>query len=306
MMNVEILDEDVKPAESLDLIVIEKTAGTLNTNIAQLEKFVDERLKDYDPDKYSGDADTAKKKRAELNNAKKKLTQSRIELVRELMKPYEDFETRCKALEKKVDTASGYLDKIVKTKEQEEKDAKRNTIELIWQTKNFDLFPLDKIFNEKWLNKTYKESDIIAEMDAVIAKTYKDLKTIESFSDIADVLKAHYLMCLDISDTLDYGEELKKQNEIAQREKAERAEREHEEKIRQQKLETYAEQEDVERNAEVSDLSSLALQSAGYEAPVEMRKEYVISIRCLDDELLKLKASMNALSIEYSIKELAF
>ena len=68
----------------------------------------------------------AKKKRAELNTAKQKLTRSRIDLVKELMKPYEDFENRCKALEKKVDTASGYLDEIVKAKEQEEKDNKRN------------------------------------------------------------------------------------------------------------------------------------------------------------------------------------
>ena len=306
MKNVEIVNEEIKPAESLDLVVIEKTVGTLNTNIEELEKFIDERLKDYDPKNFEGDADLAKKKRAELNSAKQKLTRSRIDLVRELMKPYEDFENRCKALEKKVDTASGYLDEIVKMKEQEEKDAKKNTIELLWQTKNFDLFPLEKIFNPKWLNKTFKESDIIAEMDARIEKTYKDLKTIEGFSDIADVLKAHYLICLDIGDTLDYGEELKKQNEIAQKEKAERAEREHEEKVLQQKRDTYNEIEEKEKNAEVSDIASLALQSMGYEEPKKNRKEYVISVKCFDNELINLKLALNKLEIEYDIKELNF
>lgn len=304
-MKAEIVNETV-PAESLDLVVIEKTVGTLNTNIEELEKFIDERLKDYDPKNFEGDADLAKKKRAELNSAKQKLSRSRIDLVRELMKPYEDFENRCKALEKKVDTASGYLDEIVKMKEQEEKDAKKNTIELLWQTKNFDLFPLEKIFNPKWLNKTFKESDIIAEMDAVIEKTYKDLKTIESFSDIADVLKAHYLICLDIGDTLDYGEELKKQNEIAQKEKAERADREHEEKIRQQKLETYEEQEEAEQNAPISDLASLALQSNGHEAPAKIRKEYVFTVKVYDEELMNLKQTLNQLGIEFSVEELTF
>ena len=304
-MKAQIVNETV-PAESLDLVVIEKTVGTLNTNIEELEKFIDARLKDYDPKNFEGDADLAKKKRAELNSAKQKLSRSRIDLVKELMKPYEDFENRCKALEKKVDTASGYLDEIVKVKEQEEKDSKRNTIELLWQTKNFDLFPLDKIFNPKWLNKTFKESDIIAEMDAVIERTYKDLKTIESFSDIADVLKAHYLMCLDIGDTLNYGEELKKQNEIAQKEKAERADREHEEKIRQQKLETYEEQEEKERNAPISDLASLALQSSGHEAPAEVRKEYVFTVKVFDEELTNLKMTLNNLGIEFSVEELTF
>ena len=306
MKNVEVVNEEVKAAESLDLVVIEKTVGTLNTNIEQLEKFIDERLKDYDPKNFEGDADLAKKKRAELNSAKQKLSRSRIDLVRELMKPYEDFENRCKALEKKVDTASGMLDEIVKIKEQEEKDAKKNTIELLWQTKNFDLFPLDKIFNPKWLNKTFKESDIIAEMDAVIEKTYKDLKTIESFSDIADVLKAHYLMCLDIGDTLDYGEELKKQNEIAQKEKAEREEREHEEKIRQQKLATYAEEEEKEQNAPIADLASLALSQNGHEAPKEIRKEYVFTVKVYESELTDLKKTLNNLGIEFSVQELSF
>ena len=305
MTDMKIVKEST-PAESLDLVVIEKTVGTLNTNIAELEKFVDERLKEYDPKNFEGDADLAKKKRAELNTAKQKLTRSRIDLIKELMKPYNDFEERCKALEKKVDTASGYLDEIVKAKEQEEKDNKRKTIELLWATKNFDLFPLDKIFNPKWLNKTFKESDIIAEMDAVIAKTYKDLKTIEGFSDIADVLKAHYLICLDIGDTLDYGEELKKPNEIAQKEKAERAEREHEEKIRQQKLETYEEQEEAEKNAPIADLASLALAQTGHEAQKEIRKEYVFTVKVFDSELIELKKTLNNLGIEFSVQELSF
>ena len=305
MTDMKIVKEST-PAESLDLIVIEKTVGTLDTNIAELEKFVDERLKEYDPKKFEGDADTAKKKRAELNTAKQKLTRSRIDLIKELMKPYNDFEERCKALEKKVDTASGLLDEIVKIKEQEEKDSKRNAIELIWANKNFDLFPLDKIFNPKWLNKTYKESDISKEMDEVIAKTYKDLKTIEGFSDIADVLKAHYLICLDIGDTLDYGEELKKQNEIAQKEKAERAEREHEEKIRQQKLESYAEEQEKEQNAPIADLASLALAQTGHEAPKEIRKEYVFTVKVFDSELADLKNTLNNLGIEFSVQELSF
>ena len=89
MKDVKVVTE-IKPADSLELIVIEKTVGTLDTNIAELEKFVEERLVDYDPKKFEGDADTAKKKRAELNTAKQKLTRSRIDLVKELMKPYEE------------------------------------------------------------------------------------------------------------------------------------------------------------------------------------------------------------------------
>ena len=123
---------------------------------------------------------------------------------------------------------------------------------------------------------------------------------------IADVLKAHYLMCLDIGDTLDYGEELKKQNEIAQKEKAERADREHEEKIRQQTLETYAEKEEAEQNAPINDLASLALQATGHEAPAKIRKEYVFTVKVFDEELTNLKMTLNNLGIEFSVEELTF
>jgi hypothetical protein len=305
MENVEIIKETV-PAETLDLIVIEKTVGTLDTNIAELEKFIDKRLKDYDPKNFEGDADLAKKKRAELNTAKQKLTRSRIDLIKELMKPYNDFEERCKALEKKVDTASGYLDEIVKAKEQERKDKKRKLIESMWNAQNFDLFPVDKVFNPKWLNATFKESDIVAEIEAIIQRTYKDLKTIDSFSDIADVLKAHYLISLDIAETLSYGEELKKQNEIAQKEKAEREQREHEERIRQQKIETWDEQEQQEKDAPISDLAKMALSANGTELPKEERKEFVITVKAFDKELLDVKATLNAMGIEYSVQELIF
>lgn len=305
-MTIEILG-DKKPAENLDLVVIEKSAGTLETNIDELEKFIDARLEDYTPDKFKGNADSAKKKRAELNSGREKLKRSRIDLINELMKPYSDFEERCKTLEKKIDKASAALDEIVKTKENEEKENKRKKIELFWKTKEFDLFPLDKIFNEKWLNKTYKESDILDEMDSVIERTYKDLKTIEKFDD-ADTLKAHYLMNLDIAETLEYGDELKKQKEIAEKEAKEREEREHNAQIQKQISETNEEKVNLESNRNIDNLAEMALAaSKGEKADLtEKRQEYVITVNLLQEELIKLKSAMNALGIEYAVEQLHF
>ena len=56
-MTIEILGEQ-KPVENLDLVVIQKSAGTLETNIEELEKFIDKRLEDYTPEKFKGDADS--------------------------------------------------------------------------------------------------------------------------------------------------------------------------------------------------------------------------------------------------------
>lgn len=306
-MEMDIVQEE-NATDTLDLVVTEKSVGYLETNISALENLVDKRLEDYKPETYFGDADLAKKDRAELNKAKDKITRARIDLIAELMKPYNDFEERCKALEKKIDLASKALDEIVKLKENEEKENKRKTIEQFWTSKNFELFPLEKIFNSKWLNKTFKESDIIAEMDSRIEKTYKDLKVCEKYSAMygldPDTVKAHYLMNLDIEETISYCDELQRQKEIAQKEAEERAEREHQKQLNQQKDELWKEESNFEQKQEISNLADMALNGGVEKAPV--RKEFVITVRCFDKELLNLKGQMNVLGIEFDIKELNF
>lgn len=303
MSGVEVIKENPQ-TESLELVVTEKAVGYLETNIEALETYVKQKLEEYKPENYMGDADLAKKDRAELNKARDKISRARKELIAELMKPYNDFETRCKALEKMIDSASGALDEIVKTKEGEEKEQKRKKIELMWLTKNFDLFPLDKIFNPKWLNKTCKDKEILEEMDSVIERTYHDLKLIDKFADDAETLKAHYLINLDISETLDYGEELQKQREVAKREAEGRAEREHQEKINQQRDEVIEQQKQMDSG--ISSLVDEAMVSMGYDVQKPQRKEYVITVKCFDNELQGLKVAMNNLGIEYSVQELTF
>lgn len=301
MTKVKVVNE--KPeAESLELIVTEKTIGSLETNIEMLEKFVDKRLEEYSPDKYEGDADSAKKARAELNKARDSIKRERIDLINELMKPYAEFEERCKKVEKKIDQASGKLDEIVKQKEAFEKERRMQKLELFWTTKNCDVITLDKIFNPKWLNKTYKESDILDEMDAAIDKVYKDLKIIERFSEDAETIKAHYLMNLDIEETMQYADELIRQKEIARKEAAEREQREHEEQLIRQNKETYKESSEIQKKQNISNLVDEAMGIA----PKKVRKEYVISVKCFDEELLKLKNEMNRLEIEWSVQELEF
>lgn len=298
---IKVIDKPPK-TDKLELVVVEKTTGSLVTNIEELEKFVDKRLEDYTIENFVGDADAAKKARAELNKAVESIKRERIDLINELMKPYEETETRCKALEKKIGVVCGQLDEIVKQKEALEKERRKQKIELFWTTKNCDVITLDKIFNPKWLNKTYKDGDILDEMDAAIDKVYKDLKIIERFSEDAETIKAHYLMNLDIEETMQYADELIRQKEIARKEAAEREQREHEEQLIRQNKETYKESSEIQKKQNISNLVDEAMGKT----PKKVRKEYVISVKCFDEELLKLKNEMNRLEIEWSVQELEF
>lgn len=283
---------------ALSLVVTKSVAGVLETNIARLEELVAERLEEYDAAKYKGDADAAKKDRAELNNAKKLLAQERIALMRELMRPYADFEARCKALEKQIEAASARLDEIVKQKEEIEKAVKRQTIEALWRQKKFDYMPLEKIFNPKWLNKTVRIEDIGAEMDAAIAKIMGDIKVIErAVGDDADAAqaKARYFTTLDVSDALNFADELERMRAAALRERAERGEREHDAKIEAQRSGERAEWRDVHKDAQAARLADAALE---IESAPEI-KEFALFIKATEFQFLKLKEAATALDIEY-------
>ena len=291
-------------SESLALVVRNETAGTLDTNIADIEKFVTERINDYSPESYMGDADAARKDRAELNKAKKILGDTRRAVIERLMQPFVDFETRCKSLEKLIDTASGKLDAIVKEKENEEKEAKRKVIEADWNSRHFDLFPLEKVFDKKWLNKTAKITDISAEISAIIERTYKDLKTIERFADDAETLKAHYLMCLNIGDTLDYGQELQKKRELAKKEEEERAGREHEERIAEQRRELVQEQKDINRKTAMAGLVADAIDDGT--RPEPSVGEYTVTVCVTESQLVGIKNYLTMQGIEYECNKLDF
>jgi hypothetical protein len=180
---------------NFELIVLERKDGILKTNLAELEKFVLERLEEYTPDKFIGDADAAKVKRSELNNAKKQISAERIKLGKELMKPFDAFMAKCKGLEKLIDDASGQLDEIVKAKEAAEAEIKRAEIEAIWQAQNFGLIPLEQVWNKKWLNKGEKLSDI----EFIIKKVLDEIKVIEALPEGQAEIKAFYLETLDLS-----------------------------------------------------------------------------------------------------------
>lgn len=286
----------------LELVITKNVVGVLETNIEQLEVYVNSKLEEYKPELYKGDADSAKKDRAELNNSKKFLSQARINLMKELMKPYSDFETRCKNLEKKIDSVSSQLDKIVKEKENEEKQKKKDFVCGIWESKDFDLVPLEKVFNFKWLNKTAKEKDISEEMDSVIKKVYSDLKIIERCGEDSETLKAHYLISLDLEETLAYGEELKETRRLAEEEAKNRDEREHKEKLDEQKKEVA---EEALRQIKAEEINELTGKILGEEVKPEI-KEYVVSVKATEEQLLKLKSACNALGIEYSVEEIEF
>lgn len=278
----------------------------VSTNVDQLVSFIGERIKDYDPAKYDGDADKARKDRTELNKgvAQVKAVRQKIQDLN----PYGGLIEKLASAEKLIQSGSDKLGDIVKARENEEKEAKRAVIQTMWDGKDFHLFPLDKVFNPKWLNKTYKITDIEKEIDVIIGRTHGDLKSIEDFGGVdVDALKARYLTDLDLSATMRFGEELERNRKLADEELAGRAEREHRERIEEQKREVRAETEHYANSRTAANLAVSALDDEeGEEPSLPPLKEYTITVKVTDAQLIGIKNFLTGQGIEYECNELEF
>ena len=197
----------------LVLIVKEKTLGSLVTNANDIKKYVSEKLNEYSVDNYTGDAKQAAKDKAEINNAIKTLNDRRIALEKEWNMPFQEFKNIISETTDMMKSASSKLDVIVKNEENKEKEEKRRKIMELWEAKKFNLVPQDRIFNARWLNKTYKLATIDVELDDIINRINGDLASLDAFGEDTAVLKDLYLSTLNLQSTLNKGAELKANRE---------------------------------------------------------------------------------------------
>jgi hypothetical protein len=200
-----------------------------------------------------------------LNTSKKTVSMKRIEIIKNAMARFmiDTFETRCKKVEKDIDAAALALDAIVKVKEEEEKNIKRSQIKTFWECQNFDLVPLEKIFDDRWLNKTAKTKDIFEEIEKKIAAIYAGIKTLETLGIDAEalaILKPFYLDTLDIGQAAEQWNRIKQNRERLAKEESERKEREELKAKQAAQQELGREEMKAQTDAPVA---SLAAQAAG-------------------------------------------
>jgi len=231
----------------LSLIIKEKTLGSLVTNAKDIKAYVEEKLKEYSVDNYAGDAKQAAKDKAEINAAIKTLNDRRIALEKEWNMPFAEFKNIISETCDMMKTASGKLDVIVKAREEEEKAQKKAQIIELWNGKNFNLVPLDRIFNAKWLNKTTKLAAVDAEIDTIIKNITGDLASLDAFGEDTAILKDLYLSTLNLQQTLNKGAELKANRERLAQLEAEKKAREEKEKAEN---ETFGIQEEETKEPE--------------------------------------------------------
>lgn len=175
----------------------------------------------------------AKEARAKLNGLSKQLNGWRIEQTRDYLAPVEKFKSEVDEIKNLIDEASKRIDGVVKDYQTREQEEKRCLIGDIYSKVFNDLYalvPLDKIFNQKWLNKAYTEKLVEKELTAIKDKIVEDITVIDTtFTDENEKLevKTEYFKSLNLATTLsEYNRRKEYRKHLEERARQEQAEAE--------------------------------------------------------------------------------
>jgi F0F1-type ATP synthase membrane subunit b/b' len=176
-------------------------------------------------------------------------------------------------------------------------------IQCYFDTRNFDLVPLDRVFNDRWLNKTFKRPDIRKEIDAAVSDIYANIKVLERIPDYGATAKTLYLETLDMGAALKQVDTMKANAEKLAREQAEREDRERREQIeRNRKALEQEKEESVPPSERMNELVNEALDIPMPEVETPQKPEimeFTLRFRGTKEKLFALKAWMNDNGIAY-------
>ena len=158
----------------------------IQTNFEAVKAWLTEELAPYTTMVVTTDtvAD-AKKTRANIRKVGDSIDSQRKAIKKEWMKPYEEYEAKCKELTGIVSEAVTNIDKQIKEMENAEKQAKRQRLESFFNINSDDIrdyLSFDDIFDSKWLNSTFAETDAANIITAKIEETRESLAAIRSMN----------------------------------------------------------------------------------------------------------------------------
>lgn len=271
----------------LQLIITKKELGSLTTNAKAIKEKVKEILPNYSSEFYDeNNIDKAKSDKAMLNKTSKLLNEERIRIEKEFMKPFEEFKSEVSETCNLIKQASAEIDVIVKDVENKAKEQRKNKISQIFDenvNELKDVLTLEKIFDEKWLNKgSFKEDGSFKLEEELINKINtirNDLITIGELNSKYEIeLKNDYLNHFQL------GEVIRKNNELIQREEIIKKQQEESKKELEQQQEEKVEKmlEKPVEQEKVDPMKTYTLRLTGKLSAMQQLKKFLElnNIRC--------------------------
>lgn len=287
-------------------LVVKNNAGVIEGNFEDVKKSIAESLATY---KTIAITEENKKDTkgwiADLRKQQKEFADNWKEFCKEYKKPLDEAEIKVKEILDLFNEPIAYGNEALEEFEMkriEEKQVLINDIYNEFIGEFAEDFPLEKIFNPKWNNATYKDKQIKEDVltIAVNARVAKE-SIFNTKSDIAEKAWNCYKMSLNLADVLQminqYEEQkrevLAKEQEKIRAEEIARIEKEAREKL-------LAEQEHERQLAEVSEQAKAeVIDAITPDDTDEDVMTYTYNIRLTESGKKKFEMYMDSVGIEY-------
>lgn len=175
-------------------------------NFDELRSELEVALKDYKTIAYTAETiKEAKADRAKLNKLRASLNDERLRLEKEYMEPFLDFKSKVSLLCGMVDEAAKAIDVQVKEYEEAQKEKKRAEIGELFQTtfpQELSWVSITQIWNDKWLNASYKMTQIAKDMEGLADKITMDMAMLDRLPEYSFEAKETYKRSLRVEDAM--------------------------------------------------------------------------------------------------------
>lgn len=280
--------------------VITQESAKISCNFEDVEAAIREALAEYKGAVFTEDSKAYAKKHVARLRAQKKAFQDNLrENKKEYMRPWDEFEGRAKQLiamyDEPIDLINGQVQAFEEKRITQKKQDIRAIYEGLVSMELREFIPLERIYNSKWENATFKEKDVRSEIFGTVDKVRKDIATINSMnSDAVGKALSKYQTGLDLTEAVSYINSYERQKQEIIARDQERARREEAERVRQEEREKIlAEQRGKEEK-------EAALKQAELEKQEALRKAEEEKA-----EALRLAEEEKADTVEQAKKEAA-
>lgn len=186
-----------------ELLLAVKEDGTIENNVDTFVEETTNALKKYNYVVTEENQKDVKEDMATLNKLTKAIKDRRIGFEKELLASWEPSKKKLMDLEKEALNYRAELDNGVTVFEDNRKNEKKTEIEEYYNTKEFTFFPLERLFDERWLNVTCSDKKWKEELDAKIDKINKDIEFVDLMQgddEYRILVKSYYLETMDIGE----------------------------------------------------------------------------------------------------------
>lgn len=200
---------------------------SVDFNYEELKEALTERLDHYNNLVITEDTvKEGKEDRAKLNKLRTAIDAKRKDVKKDFLRPYTDFEAKCKELTALIDEPIKSIDGQLDVFEQKRKEKKMAEIKLSYVDivpPDFqDILPLERVLDKRWLNATTSIKKVREDLIERVKRVNADMLAMNAVEpEYLPAVRAKYIEHLDISEALAFRDAQKAADEAFKKREAE-------------------------------------------------------------------------------------